>query len=641
MNVTVRKALAGGAIAVFSLLAVVSDAAWAKDVYRAPKGKKFESIPGGEVAVESFLCDERSGVYAPGATVRAVLRGRATHADVRAFACVTDFTGREVFRTPALSLACGPLEQTFEIAASKALGHFTVTAFFLRQGKVVGYTETAYVTVPAKGADGDPYFVVDKNFALPDLLPQMRRFGFGAAYLKTKGAAWAIHATPEERESEYERLRSGRWIDEAGATGFALVGEARPNVKRTPRPMDRVKRGLPAVSDADLAVIREHYRRMASVLKGRFLRWIVQEEFDAIGDLPDCRDGLVNWILANALITRATAEGIRAGDPSAEISVLGICCNDYMWETPPFQISRLVLGPNRGLFDSVALDAYTARWNACRGPYRPPEELLGKMLRDAAALSSEYGGRKEVVNSERCHALDYAAATDSDMCRQHAVMTARSMIVNRAVRECVSYTMHLLCMDVAADAFVANRTEGLDPEKTQYDIGVWKAVRTCVKGPNVGYVPRPALVAAGTTARELAFVKDGSDLPLKGGAYACAFTRSDGRPVVVLWSTNVVLRTEAPPAADDDRMGDSGLYIRKSLAKSMKDNSYSLPAFVSLDLPSGGTKTDLMGNVAPFKAGHVDLVLDETPVFIDYDGSRSELDSVLAPLLLEAPPRLK
>ena len=64
MNVTVRRTLIRGAVAVFSLLAVVSDAAWAKDIYRAPKGKKFESIPGGEVAVESFLCDER-GVLPP------------------------------------------------------------------------------------------------------------------------------------------------------------------------------------------------------------------------------------------------------------------------------------------------------------------------------------------------------------------------------------------------------------------------------------------------------------------------------------------------------------------------------------------------------------------------------------------------
>ena len=593
--------------------------------------KKYESIPGGEVLVKSFVCDVSTGVYDPENSVNVRLRAEVQSGSCGVCVWVCDFAGDELYRSERIQLPTGAIENVFPIPAAKKFGHFTVNAIFDVDNKIVGYSQTAFATAPKPSDDRDPYFVVDKNCALPELLPEMRRFGFGTAFVNLPGASWSLHTAPEKREEAYANLARGKWIEERGLAGFALLGSSRPHVKRTPLPAARVKKGQFALSDEDLATIREHARRMAELMKNRISTWIIQEEFDAIPSMPDCRDDFLNYLLANALVTRASTLGIKEGNPSAEVGILGICCSDYMWHTPKFELSRMVLGTNRGLFDFIALDAYTGGWDACRGPYRPPEDLLGTMLRDAAVLSEEYGGKHQSANVERCHALDYAAAIDSDMCRQQAAMTARSMIVNKAVAECRCYSLHLLCQESNADAFLLSKKDVLQNDKMIRDIGLWKAVREVVKGRNVGFVPRPALVAAGTTARELAFTRDPVDMPLKDGAYACVFTRErSGVPVVALWSTNALPRV----AAEGGALGADGMnyqdLMRNLLSRSNRGQLVLRPAHVELDLPSGGSLRDIMGNARRFQPGRLSLALDEFPVFLSYDGTRQELDEALS-----------
>lgn len=600
--------------------------------------KKFESIPGGEAEVASFVCSVVSGVYSPGESVEVRLKVKAAKADVSVALQVRNFAGREIYRSGSRKLTEEMRTESFALPPAEELGLFTVSALFSHNARIVGYTETAYAVAPppTELEDRDAFFVVDKNFALPELLPEMKRFGFGTAFVTLPDMAWAIHTPAEKREAEYAKFAGVEWMKELKVDGFHLMGAMRPNMKRTPKPTARIKKGLFALTDQDLETVRDHSRRMAELLKGCIPVWIIQEEFDAIHGLKDCRDDLVNYLLANALVTRAELAGIREGAPGAEVGILGICCNDYMWQTPKFEISKMVLGPNRGRFDFVALDAYTAGWNACRGPYRPPEDLLGTMLRDAAELSHEYGGKWQSANVERCHALDYAAATDSDMCRQQAAMTARSMIVNKAVAECRSYTLHLLCLDGMANGFLKDKKNVLSADKMLYDLGVWKSVKERFKGPNVGFVPRPSLVAAGTTARELAFTTDPADMPLKDGAYACVFTRErTGVPIAALWSTNTAPRAAASGGAlGDDGMNDPDRFMRQTLSRSERAQLVTKRVKISLNMPCGGTLTDIMGNSRSCPPGKLELELDEMPVFVTYNGSRNEFDRILQPLAL-------
>ena len=233
--------------------------------------KKFESIPGGEADVASFVCSVASGVYSPGESVEVRLKVKAAKADISVALQVRNFAGREIYRSESRKLAEEMRTESFALPPAEELGLFTVSAVFSRDGRIFGYTETAYAVAPppAELEDRDAFFVVDKNFALPELLPEMKRFGFGTAFVTLPDMAWAIHTPAEKREAEYAKFAGVEWMKELKVDGFHLMGAMRPNMKRTPKPTARIKKGLFALTDQDLETVRDHSRRMAELLKDR------------------------------------------------------------------------------------------------------------------------------------------------------------------------------------------------------------------------------------------------------------------------------------------------------------------------------------------------------------------------------------
>jgi hypothetical protein len=136
--------------------------------------KKFESIPGGEAEVASFVCAVASGVYSPGESVEVRLKVKAAVPDVSVALQVRNFAGREIYRSGSRKLTEEMRTESFLLPPSDKFDFFTVSALFSHNARIVGYTETAYAVAPppTELEDRDVFFVVDKNFALPELLPE-------------------------------------------------------------------------------------------------------------------------------------------------------------------------------------------------------------------------------------------------------------------------------------------------------------------------------------------------------------------------------------------------------------------------------------------------------------------------------------
>jgi len=579
-------------------------------VATAVDGKKFESIPTGNVSFKSFVPDRDDALYAPGDSVTFRLHGSSSNA-VEAVLTAVDFNGCAIPGSSRVALPAGEFDVACDFPAPKAYGHFTVTATLTNRGRPLGYTQSSFVTAPPEPAKRDPFFIIDKNYAMRPLVRAQKQLGFGTLFFLMPGVEFVVTTTPEERERYYASMAPAKRTGNlALSKEFCFIGAFDPDVKRIDYVQKRLEKGLASLSDEDLLATREHARRMAEVFSDVISTWIVQEEFDGPFDRK-IADEFPHNLSAFALAAENAYIGLKQGNPNCRVGVLGICGDDYLLYNPRLRYSRIVLASLRGHFDFAAFDAYSGNWNHALGPYVPPEALLRPMLVDGAALSAEYGGARECLNVERCYSLDYAAAFDSLFCRQHAVLTARSMIVNRAVKESPGYSLHLATYPTRADEYLKDPAKYLYRGAKLYDIGLWKTVRETPQGDDgtwrwkpgleeptgdERYVPRPTLPAAGTVARELAFVTDPADLALASDAHACVFTReADRLPVAALWTTNGTRR-------------------------------------VTLEMPNDGVRTDLMGNAATFKAGPLVLDLDDAPVFLRCACPRTDFDRLLETL---------
>jgi len=471
----------------------------------------------------------------------------------------------------------------FTLPAKKKYGYYAVTAGLKYNNKYLGYTQSAYMVLPAKPKEIDSYFMPDKNGMIKALSEGMDRMGFGGRFIHMSNAATAINSTPEALEKLY--AAQGKRCMAYKKYGM-LIGSASPDIKNTKRAGKRLAESFAPVSDEDLLKIRKHYERLAKETKDSLKIWVIQEEFDAIYAIPKCRDDLIHYVSSYALIAKNIYLGLKKGNPDCQVGVLGICCDDYFNSPTPFLYSRLVLNALHKHYDFVALDAYTGNWNRRNGRFALPEKGLGRLLKDAAKLSEQCGGQRKVANIERCFAIMHGSAFDSDFGREQADVTARSMIINKGVPEAFCYSLHLPTFEYASRQALKTK------KKTHTDMGIWKNVFTGKGASKPAFVPRSMAVAAATTARELAFCSNPKELVFPGDVYAYIFDAPDEKTLVVSWSLDGEKKVE-------------------------------------LDFPGKYTITDICGNSVE-SSGECKLLLTTSPVFIRCSGNRKEIENAAA-----------
>ena len=413
----------------------------------------------------------------------------------------------------------------------------------------------------------------------------MKRFSFGSSYSEVTSVKHALEMSDEQKEAFYRSLAPENRKGPLGVKGYEIVGSYRSHVLGDSsaskgvfkRANERLARGLWPLTDEDFAKIREHARRTSAALKDLVRDWVNNEEFDAFQSIThdSIRENRLVWSVLVAQVQANIARGLKEGNPDCTVAVLGPCCYDYFWEREKFNLTRRLLSAMRGSFDYLAIDAYSGNWNRMRNRYTPPEESFAKLLSDAADLSAEYGGCREVANVERCAGIDWRAAYDSEQAVDQADYTMRSMIIGRTVTNALCYCLHLTAYLAPAKAVRKDPTK-----EPPADLGIWRAVMPA--DGTYRYVPRPAAVAAATTVRLLSFTRDPRLVRREDGVHVATFAApggDDGKALAAVWTADAAFEGE-------------------------------------IDLPSGVTRIDSAGNETECPAGRWRGRVSPTPFFL-------------------------
>lgn len=499
---------------------------------------------------------------------------------------ITDYFDQPVQKQAGQTVEIQPdkiVTLDFELPNWRKTGHFTVTARFSDGGKNLGWSQAAFIVLTEQQKKRDPFFMIDKNGSLEVMAEAMKKIGCGSRFIWVNGTAPLLKATPEERKRLYDKLHPGRRTKEM-ESDFMIVGSAAPDVKFLPSVRERLKNGLAPVSDADLQLIREHYEKTARLLRDKINMWIIQEEFDAIQDIPACKKDFLHYLSTYALVAKNTYLGLKAGNPDCTVAVLGICGNDYFLSKSKFLYSKMILDALHGSFDLICIDAYSGNWNGTRSGFTPPERFFRKLLLDTIELSASYGKPKKVVNSERCFAVLYTSAFDSARNRQQADMTARSLIINKSV-DSPFYSIHLGSMFWISTKFAQR------PTVRYADQGVWKP--TFDENRKNFFIPRRMAVSIATTAKELAFTDFISEKIINKQVYLYSFKKQNSpNSVIAAWT------------------------IGK-------------PSELTITLPEKVCVTDITGQKKQYQKGKLKVELGSSPVFIEFKADKAGVQNVL------------
>ena len=544
-----------------------------------------------------FYPDRQDGIYRLGDPVKFVLRTAWTNGQAGTVSATVDlkeFGGALRKGVANFTFACAAdAKAEFELPSPERLGHFTVTASLTRDGRDVGYAQSAFVVAPPPVETADPWFTIDKNYYVPALGDSLRRLGFGGVFVVGGSAPLAARGDAKELVNHYASLAPGARKDGLAQTELDCIAAFNPDIFRYKPAVERVRNGFPALTEEELRRIREHARRCAELLADRVRVWVIQQEYDAFFCIQQdnvCNDHFL-WMAAFANIVRNAADGIREGNPTAKIAVLGMCCNEYFWMAEKFQFAKLILPALKGHFDCVALDAYSGNWNGFNGPLTPPDDIFTDLLRAGAKLSASFGGSNEVVIAERCASTDWVGAYDGAKARDQADYTARSLILGKSVAETSRYTLH-----VVRDFGMIRANKADSRKRHMSDLGIWRGID--VPGVGERWVPRPAVSASGTVARKLAFSSNPRECALTDGIRLVTFDVPNGRSTAALWTSGAPLRAR-------------------------------------IVLPAGLLFCDIGGNVSEAPKGAIEQRLTTTPVFYDMSSAkRKEFEDAVKALVV-------
>jgi len=555
----------------------------------------------GVVVVREFYPDSCGGLFERGDAPRLklTLKGTGSNGSQIGYACdLTDISGNVVSNVLSGAFRVPQGETTFDLSlpAPERFGHYTVTLRLMDAGgRDLGYSQSAFVVPAPEPARRDPFFALDANNGQERLYPAGKRLCFGAIGERLLSPKIVIIA-PEDRLERYlETLSRERRTGRLANGDFAVslhVSPAFDEMSYHPDFADlrcsshamvtgRLAQANYPVTEADLAKIRRFYARAAALLRDRTNVWFLQAEIDSNGRRRKMSGQWVHQLSTYALVARNIALGVREGNPDATIAPLGICCGDYFWSPQPFLYSRMILDAMRGAFDAVSLDAYTGNYDPLHGALTIPEESLARLLTDGAALSAEYGGRKEVWIAERGLGVDRYSAFDSEIDRRAMDETARALIIARAIPECRVYSLHL---PSSRGGIYEERKNGFRP-KPLLDMCLWRTTNVDASPTNQAkehHTPRAFALAASGCARMLAFAHAPRSFALGDRIEVRSFLVPDGKGEqsrLALWTTGGALTVEVV-------------------------------------LPAAAQQTDLAGNEVSLAVGRRSIVLSRTPFFL-------------------------
>ncbi len=545
--------------------------------------KRFETEFTKDLKIVAFYPPgTNKGYYLPGQDARFILAVKNNAGKALETVClvlVKDYSGNVVYKAPEMKkqIASATSEKyEFTVPAPKTKGYFLVEALVKADGRDAVSTQSGFAVVDPI-AKRDPFFGLDQNGIYAEMLEGYKLLGAGSLGV-------GIHRPWIKSPDDIDKiLQKGYWPQLLQSDDFKLVFHLSPTFRKTPETDERLKQGLPVLTDAELEHMRQYVERVATLTKGRIRLFLIQKEIDAQFRHSDAEGGGTAVLSNYVTLTRLIYRTLKKINPDANVAVLGIMGIDYYNTPQPFALSKIVLDDLKNDFDLLCIDAYNGNWNGVTGPFPLPEDGFRNFLVDTANLSAAYKRPGFVINAERGYCYDYFAPFDAPIAKQVADYTARSLIINKSAPSPYS-SWH---MASTYGAIWRLNTQKADPSKPLMEMSIgWKTIND--ENGSYANVPKPAGVAYAVAARELAFAKPDDEIILGSNVYCYTFHKPDGSAIAALWSIDE-------------------------------------PVKISLVLPDSSVATDMMGNKTTLKGGKNTLVLTGSPVYISLKTSPGKL----------------
>ncbi len=552
---------------------------------------RFEKLHSPELKPEAIYPLGANGFFLPGAApeVILVLRNRTKKSlPVRVSCILKDYSGAVLEQKELVIPKPAPgarYRKSVKFAPPKKSGYFPVEFRIFSGKKLVAESSTAFAVASEQPEKRDPFFGLLASSE--NLLEGCRRIGVGTLSVSIHAQYYVNGHYPRTwfKSRDWKKWMDYRLSQSAGqiaADDFKIVGTVGPHVMLNKTMEKRVKEGFFPLTDQQLQIYFAVAKHAACLLRDRVKFWIIQEEIDASYRCNPPRAGSgLGTLYANVLATRKIYQGIKKGNPDANVAVLGINGDDYFINKPPFLATKMILQDLDPYFDFICIDAYSgthttkhgARLGAPEFAPRRDGRTLKNFLTDTAELSASYGRPRVAVNAERGYATDYSEAFNSPDNREAADFIARSLIITRATPTILNMQF-LGGMPSHPENIKRGRWKA---NEFLSDYGLWKVIYD--ENGKFRFIPRPAAMAHATVARELAFSSFERELRPTDKIYAYLFRKPDRSRLAVLWTVG------------------------------------STPITVRFKLPKGGVR-DLQGNVRKFAAGEQDFRLTGSPLFI-------------------------
>jgi len=505
-RIRIELNLVGEGTAWFAGLTIVKKESNGEAASASPKTDpaSFHRAYGPSIQSAALVPQGVFGFFTPDEPVKVALHidGQETNGEYTLV--VKDEAGKVVFTQDRT-----PLTKEFTIPGQPC-GYYSITSDLYTDGQKAYTIQGGFAVAPVPGRR-DPFFQFGFG-ALPELHDGYKRIGCGSIAMKLDWRSVLRHRNVKRTADYLVNVAYKPFLE---SKDFELVADVGTSLMRTIRSEQELEAGYPLLNDDVIKLYSDFIAEIAPRVKVK--EWSLGQETPSNATITAKYVGTWSESMANFVtLVRIGSRQLKKFDPEIKILAGGNNIPVKMQDVEPIEMGDIVKE-----FDIYYIDAYTGNWDFSKGRVTVPEVGLMEFYRAASELSVRLGKGKYIANDETGYSIPYGTPFDSEMARQLAYLTARSLIISKAAP--------VLCYQL----FRPNDYNLVPKDDSAMHMAtVWKTIPV---HQNFHRVPMPGGAMYVTAASELAFVEFAKEI-INGNVYSYIFTKPDGSTLVTLWN---------------------------------------------------------------------------------------------------------
>jgi len=577
---------------------------------------------GADIEITSFYPRGEVGLFWDDEQVELSINGVNNDSSAQNFTVdfvITDFWNNQLGNTLSESFtnvaAGAAFSKTVNFGAiSNNYGWFCVRAKVMQATTEITRKATGFCILKENVSVDDGFFSANANGAFDNkVIDGMKRVG-----VNSRGLGFKLGYHPDWANSLNSWLSANAiwtsdldivgyiWVDKYNYEATTSAETGMPTQYQTTC-FNNVAAGVNPYPTTYFDEFEDFIAAVTSACGSRVTKWVISEEYNALPSLTPAnflqyeyeryirqvQIAHTQFKLANSncSVTGLTGTGTEIKPQLEEPAYWSIAQNELLPTTAPH-------GGMKDYIDIVGPDAYNdIAWLYTYDniDFAGPEMhcLRDCLLATVELQDSLNNGLNKIEISEYGWSVPYHYEPDNEVTKRVAHLMARYITLVKSVPEVSSMSIWTMTSGAAWNVYY-NQVSSTDANPI-YDSGQWRVEYDETANPY--YAPRPWVTVLATMNQMLGDASNPVEVLLNFGHYAWTFDKPAGGSIAVLWTS-----------------------------------SLKTPESITLNLPAGCTRYDIMGNSQTLSAGNSQFTISECPFFISYSGSAADLRTAISSL---------